>query len=95
MDVSFEHVAYLCYAEGTVLAMGSRNQGGKACYQYYGFDGEAGELIWERSVTTDRGTGGSHGEQDQHPVIVKDRIYAYTPVCDIHIRTGEIGEFEI
>ena len=76
VDLPFEHVIYLSYAQDTLLALGSRNVGGFPQYELRVFD--AGDLSFKggNSYQGPGGTNGEHGEQDQHPVIVGNTIYS-------------------
>jgi len=86
----FEHIMFLSYAQGTVLATGTYNIEDKVLYHLYAFDTDTGKKKWESSYDGG-GTGGTHGEQWQHPVINGNRIY----LCpyDFDLQTGQKGTY--
>jgi len=95
IDFSFEHAIYLSYANNVVLAVGSKNQNGRVHYHLYGFEANSGNLKWQQESPTGYGVNGSHGEQDQHPVIIGDTIYSYSHPCDYNLQTGVKGTFHL
>ncbi len=76
-----EHNLYLCYDKGRLAAVGSRNHKPDASsrprcwYDLHVFHAVDGAPIWSTTHDSGFGPGGSHGEQDQHPVIVGNRLY--------------------
>jgi len=48
------------------------------------FDGKTGEPVWFKTQNQGTKIGGSHGEQDHHPVIVGDRLYCEPYAYDLH-----------
>lgn len=75
-----DHIAYLVVTDGRLIISGSRNstrdkKTGTVWYDIQAFDPKTGERLW--SVTQDQKIpiGGDHGEQDQHPVIVGNKLY--------------------
>jgi outer membrane protein assembly factor BamB len=78
----FQHIMYACAAGGLVLVSGSYNLGPTVWYGLCAFDAATGADKWRtqfRAMDV-RGrnysdTGGSHGEQWQHPVIIGERVY--------------------
>jgi len=98
VEFPFHHIAYLNGANGTLLASGSYNDGDKVFYGLFGFDMATGEDKWATAYRAldVRGnefasTGGSHGEQWQHPVIIGDTFYSRPFAFDLH--TGEKLEY--
>ncbi|MEE2989902.1 MAG: PQQ-binding-like beta-propeller repeat protein [Planctomycetota bacterium] len=92
IDVSrIEHHLYLSYAQGTLLAVGSRNatKDGKSTvwYDVHAYDASSGERRWTATQDQGQNVGGSHGEQDHHPTIVGDTIYVEPQAYSI--KTGE------
>ncbi len=89
---ALQHVVYASYAQGKLVLVGSRNSGtdkekSHALFDIHVLDARSGEPVW--FTTQDQGTviGGSHGEQDHHPVIAGDRL-----VCEPHayeLHTGK------
>lgn len=73
----------------------------QACRVYYGlfaFRGDTGERKWENSFlglnvrgTEPAETEGTHGEQWQHPVIIRDTVYLRPYAFNLH--TGEKLEY--
>ena len=75
LNLPLQHVVYLSYDSGRDLGIISgvwSNPG----YQYdqYAYHAGDGGSAWASNYYTGA-SGGSHGEQDQHPVIVGDYIY--------------------
>jgi outer membrane protein assembly factor BamB len=86
---SLQHNVFVAYAEGRVVVSGSRNSGSDpqratVLYDIHVFDSKTGEPKW--NVTQDSGhrIGGDHGEQDQHPVIVGDKLYVEPKAYALH-----------
>ncbi|MCK5001059.1 MAG: PQQ-binding-like beta-propeller repeat protein, partial [Anaerohalosphaera sp.] len=78
LDVSqFDQVVYLNYAKDVVLLSGSKQAGKVLDYSFYGFDCDKGEIIWHQTHRTDLPADGGHGEQNRHPTIVGEIIYAW------------------
>jgi len=78
---SAQHIVFLSAADGRLLVTTSRNakaQGAGRLTLWYDFtalDAATGRHLWYHEWHTGIGTGGSHGEQDQHPAIVGNRMY--------------------
>jgi hypothetical protein len=75
-----KHAIYMSYAQGKLVVVGSRNDGddkekSRVLFDIHVCAAKDGQPVW--STTQNQGTkiGGSHGEQDHHPVIVGDRLY--------------------
>ena len=85
-----EHVLYFAYAEGKLLATGSKNKNNQVWYDLYGFDATNGELVWHKEQNNESGIGGDHGEQIRHPVVASGKIYAEPYRYDIH--SGELDQ---
>jgi len=87
----FDHIIHLSYAKDTLLLAGSANLevdgNRRMLYTFKGFNAGDGALLWERTSAEDAKIGGSHGEQDQHPAIVGNKIHIMQGVYDL--RTGE------
>ncbi len=84
----FEQIMYLSFADNILLVTGSYNVKSNVHYGLFAFDGSTGKELWQNSYKGGD-TGGSHGEQWQHPVIIKNRIYSFPYDFDLH--TGEQG----
>ncbi len=82
IDLSaIQHNIFGLYADEILVLAGSRNDGtdkkrSRVWYDLTAFDARTGEKIWSQSQNNRTEIGGDHGEQDHHPVIVGDRIYA-------------------
>ena len=103
VELPFEHIAFLNGANGVLLASGTYNKGPEVHYEMIAFDTATGEDLWRtpyRALDI-RGnefaaTGGSHGEQWQHPVIIPradggGTIYSRPFAFDL--RTGAKKEY--
>jgi outer membrane protein assembly factor BamB len=77
---SIQHQLFLACADQKIVIVGSRNQTDQAGKESVWFDvhcynAHDGKLLWNATQDQKRASGGSHGEQDQHPVIVSGLIY--------------------
>ncbi len=77
---SIQHQLFVAVADQKIVIVGSRNQptnNGKegVWFDILCYDVERGEPLWTASQNQQKASGGSHGEQDQHPVIVNGTIY--------------------
>ena len=89
----FRLIAYLSYADGKLLLSGNKYVDKKLWYFFAGLDAATGSEVWRRSHSSGYGVRGSHGEQNRHPTIVGDTVYAY-PLA-YHLQTGEpVGEWK-
>jgi len=86
---ALQHAIYVGYAQGKLAVVGSRNDGAdkeksRVFFDVHVFDAKTGEPVW--FTTQNQGTkiGGSHGEQDHHPVIVGDRLYCEPHAYELH-----------
>jgi len=90
LDLSaFQHAIYASYAQGKLIIVGSRNDGtdkekSRVFFDIHVLDAKTGRPVW--FTTQNQGTkiGGSHGEQDHHPVIVGDTLYCEPYAYDLH-----------
>jgi outer membrane protein assembly factor BamB len=86
---AIEHIVYLSYARGKLLATGSRNalveEKRRVRYDLAAFDAATGKRLWRNTQTPvpDHILQGPHGEQVQHPAIVGDIIYGTGFACDL------------
>ena len=91
---SIEHHLFMSYARNKLIVVGTRNQTvGTRAYVWYDthcVSAEDGKPVWTATQNQRQSAGGSHGEQDHHPVIVGDTVfvepYAY------HLETGQRTE---
>jgi outer membrane protein assembly factor BamB/protein-L-isoaspartate O-methyltransferase len=77
---SMQHQLFVVCADQKILVVGSRNQAGQdgresVWLDIRCFDAHQGQSLWAASQNQEEPPGGSHGEQDQHPVIVNGTIY--------------------
>ena len=70
------HVVYLSHSNGRLVLSGNRYLEKRLWYFVYGIDSSNGTTVWERSHATFR-PGGGHGEQNRHPTIIGDTVYAW------------------
>ncbi|MDP7276457.1 MAG: PQQ-binding-like beta-propeller repeat protein [Planctomycetaceae bacterium] len=77
---AIQHSVYLAATGNRLVVVGSRNNGqdpktSRVCYDIQVFDASEGDQVWKGSQTQSTSIGGSHGEQDHHPVIVGTTLY--------------------
>ncbi len=75
-----EHQLFMAYANQKIMIVGSRNQTREDNEQAVWFDihchdATDGTHLWATSQNQQKAAGGSHGEQDQHPIIVDGTIF--------------------
>ncbi len=94
VEFPFHHIAHLNGKDGVLLASGSYNDGDQVFYDLLAFDMATGTDKWRTRFramnircTDFSETGGTHGEQWQHPVLNGDTIYARPFAFSLH--TGE------
>lgn len=77
IDLSpFQHIVYLSYDQNTLVVTGSKNKNGTVWYDIVAFNSKDGKKIWHQEKNHGYGTGGDHGEQIHHPVIMNSVIYS-------------------
>lgn len=98
VDLPFEHIMFINFADNTVLLSGTYNVDNFVHYGLFALAGDTGREKWRTdylgmNVNGDKpfGTGGSHGEQWQHPIINGTTIYSKPYAYDLH--TGEKKEY--
>ena len=72
------------------MITGTYNVEEKVFYHLYAFDADTGMKKWDSSYDGG-GTGGTHGEQWQHPVINGNKIYLRP--YDFDLQTGQKGTY--
>jgi len=82
-----QHIVYLSYADGMLVLSGNRYVDKRLWYWVYGIDAATGTDRWQRSHNTGFKPKGGHGEQNRHPTIVGDTVYAWPLAYKLH--TGE------
>ena len=100
ITLPYEHIMFLNTSEGTLLATGTYNREDRVYYGLYAFDADTGEPKWQTEylaldvrANDPAGTGGSHGEQWQHPVLNGDTIYSRPYAFSLD--TGEQLEYKV
>ncbi|NQT88971.1 PQQ-binding-like beta-propeller repeat protein, partial [bacterium] len=79
-----QHIVYLTHAQGKLVLSGNKYVEKKLWYFVYGMEADSGELAWQQSASSGYGVRGSHGEQNRHPTIVDDVVYAYPRAYKLH-----------
>ena len=92
VDLShIEHVLYLVATPERLVVAGSFNQKTgdrvQAHFDVRVVDAANGRLMWGKTQNQKAGPGGSHGEQDLHPVVVGKKLYCEPYAYDLE--TGE------
>lgn len=94
VNFPFHHIMFANGARNVLLVSGSYNEEDKVYYGLFAYDMSTGEALWNTPFrakdircTGWAETGGSHGEQWQHPVLIGDTIYARPFAFNLH--TGE------
>jgi len=81
------HIVYLSHARGMLVLSGNRYVEKQLWYWFYGIDAATGAERWQRSHNTHFKPRGGHGEQNRHPTIVGETVYAWPLAYKLH--TGE------
>ncbi|OAI49976.1 hypothetical protein AYO44_05970 [Planctomycetaceae bacterium SCGC AG-212-F19] len=89
---AMQHNVFLAYAEGKLVVVGTRNSGtdkktATVFYDVHVFDAQSGARNWFKTQDTTFKIGGDHGEQEQHPVVVGNKLYCEPYAYNLH--TGE------
>ena len=74
------HIVYATLGGGNLVFSGSRNgsadkKTGKVWYDLHVLDAKTGKDKWSNTQNQNIAIGGDHGEQDQHPVIIGNKLY--------------------
>lgn len=82
------HSMYLACAGDRVIVTGSRNSSkdkrtAKLLVDIHAYDVKDGKRIWWKTQDQLIKAGGSHGEQDQRPVVVGDKLYCEPYAYDV------------
>jgi len=98
LALPFEHIMFINFSDNTVLLSGTYNVDNFVHYGLFALRGDSGHEKWRTdylgmNINGDEpfGTGGSHGEQWQHPVIHGTTVYSKPYAYDLH--TGEKKEY--
>lgn len=71
-----QHSLYLSCARKTVVVIGTRNQARRLWYDFLALDLDGGRVLWRQGKQYPFGAGGSHGEQNRHPILRGEVVYA-------------------
>jgi outer membrane protein assembly factor BamB len=85
---SIQHQLFVAFADQKLVVVGSRNQPSddgkeRVWFDVHCYDANRGEPLWTATQNQQKASGGSHGEQDQHPVIVNGMIYVEPYAYDL------------
>ncbi len=85
---AFSEPVYMNCANGILLFSGSRPENKALRYTYFAFNAEDGVALWSQShVTYEGDAAGGHGEQNRHPTIIGNTVYAWPYAYNL--QTGE------
>lgn len=76
-------IAYLNYADETLLLSGGRYVEKDLWYFFRTFNAATAKPGWSQSHDSGYDPGGGHGEQNRHPTIVGDMVYTYPYAYDL------------
>jgi outer membrane protein assembly factor BamB len=82
-----EHILFGSYSSGKLVMSGSGNKQGSLWYGTYAFNGDTGELEWNKEKKHLTWTNGSHGEQIHRAVIMNNVVYTEPFAFDL--QTGQ------
>jgi outer membrane protein assembly factor BamB len=78
LDASnFEEIVFLNHARDTLVLAGSKAVGKPLHAYVHGFEAATGEPLWNANHDTELDAQGTHGEQNRHPTIVGQTVYAW------------------
>ena len=87
IDVSgFQELVYLNYADGMLVLSGSKAVGNTLHYTVVGIDASTGDVRWRKTHDSGLVSDGGHGEQNRHPTLVGEVVYAWPYAYDL--KTG-------
>ncbi len=91
LDTSnFEEVIFLCHTDGQLILNGSKAIGKPLHAYIYAFDAADGKPLWNATHNTELDSRGEHGEQNRHPTIVGQTVFAWPYAYDL--KTGRRDE---
>ncbi|MCE9557166.1 MAG: PQQ-binding-like beta-propeller repeat protein [Planctomycetes bacterium] len=88
LSLEARHILFLSLTGKKLVLSGSRNDGAALVSDLVAHDADSGRELWKLSQPTGLKIGGSHGEQDQHPLVVGDTLFYKTFSCDL--ATGKL-----
>jgi outer membrane protein assembly factor BamB len=83
LKLEMRHILFLTLAGNKLILSGSRNDGAALVADVVAHDAASGKPLWSLSQPTGLKIGGSHGEQEQHPLVVGEALYFKTFSCDL------------
>jgi len=83
LKLEMRHILFLTLADNKLILSGSRNDGAALVADVVAHDAASGKPLWSLSQPTGLKIGGSHGEQEQHPLVVGDSLFFKTFSCDL------------
>jgi len=89
----FEHVTYASISSGKLLIVGTFNREDGLYYSLSCLDTNTGRGLWSSEFKYGDIINGDHGEQDQHPVIIGNRVYSRP--YDFSMSDGSRGTFNL
>ena len=78
------HIAYINYAAEKLVLSGNKYIDKRLWYFFWGIEADSGSVVWHRSHNAEYKPGGEHGEQNRHPTIVGNTVYAYPLAYTLH-----------
>ncbi len=78
-----EHSVFSVIANNRIVVTGARNEKGTVHVDVYTFDVKSGDLIWKKTQNNKTKSGGDHGEQDHHPLVIENKLYMEPYAYDI------------
>ena len=83
LAIAPQHSIFTVATAGTVLLAFSRNEGATLVCHLQAFSAEDGRPLWDVAEVTGLPVGGSHGEQEQHPLVANGTVFFKTFTCDL------------
>jgi len=83
LKLEMRHILFLTLTGNKLVLSGSRNDGAALVADIVAHDAGSGKPLWKLSQPTGLKIGGSHGEQEQHPLVVGDTLFFKTFSCDL------------
>lgn len=85
LDLSVaRHHLYACCSEGKLVITGAYNLNKRVHVDIWALSAETGKMAWKTTQNNGTPEGGSHGEQDLHPVMVPGKLIAEPFAYDLH-----------
>jgi outer membrane protein assembly factor BamB len=83
LELKTRHILFLTLAGKKLVLAGSHNEGADLVSDVQAHDSADGRKLWALAQSTGMKVGGSHGEQEQHPLVVGDTLFFKTFSCDL------------